>query len=283
MGAKEQCVRDFLKTIFPKKCRVGNSKEVKWLPSILSITADLIDIHNSPDNKKVCEIVSVEYEEEKRLFYIYDSKHSAIYDSPENLPEELQINSKNSAKGPFSIIIEIEGYTIIQHYLENEDQCGYTVESYVEILSTIFFFCPHILWTAIHKEFGASSLDTRVLKAIHNCLAFYIMLEDIESDADGEVHKNKEQALKEINNAKLMPQIENVVIWATSDSKKDDGERLDHVVQIIHMGDVGIRVIREKLINTPVEKKKLKKVLGINNYRKVLFYNENTFFSEEYN
>lgn len=282
MGEKEQCVKDFLKAIFSKKCRVRNSKEVKWLPSILSITADLIDIHNSQDNKKVCEIVSVEYEEEKRLFCIYDSKHSKIYDSPENLPEELQINSKNSAKGPFSLIIEIEGFTIIQHYLENENQCGRSVESYVEILSSIFFFCPHILWTAIQKEFGASSLDTRVLKAIHNCLAFYIMLEDIESDAGGEVHKNKDQALKAINNAKLMPQIEKVVIWGTSDSKKVDGEKLDHVAQIIQMGGVGIRIIREKLINTSVEKKKLKKILEINNYKKVLFYNENTFFSAEY-
>lgn len=282
MGAKEKCVRDFLKFIFPQKCRVGKSKEVKWLPSILSITADLIDIHNSQDNKMVCEIVSVEYEEEKRLFCIYDSKHSRIYDLPENLPEELQINNKSSAKGPFSLIIEIEGFTIIQHYLESENQCGCSAESYVEILSTIFFFCPHILWTAIQKEFRASSLDTRVLKAIHNCLAFYIMLEDIEADADGEVQKNKDQALKTINNAKLMPQIENVVIGATSDSKKVDGEILDHVTQIIQMGGVGIQVIREKLINILVDKKKLKKVLGIKNYKKVLFYNENTFFSAEY-
>lgn len=282
MGTKEQYVKDFLKTAFPNVFKDKKLKEMKLLPSILSITADLIDIHNSQDNKKECEIVSVEYGEEKRLFCIYDSKHSKIYDFPENLPRELQINNKYYSKGQFSLIIEVEGFTIIQHYLENENQCGHSVESYEEILSTIFFFCPHILWAAMQKEFGASSLDASVIKAIHNCLAFYIMLEDIESDADGEVQKNKDQTLKEINNAKLMPQIENMVFYRTNDSIKSDGERLDHAVQIIQIGGVGIQVIREKLINTAIEKKKLKEVLGVKNYKKVLYYNENTFFSAEY-
>lgn len=277
MGTKEQCVKNFLKAKFSKECHAGKFKDAKWLPSILSITADLIDIHDSHDNEKECEIVSVEFGKEKRLFCIYDSKHARIYDLPDNLPKELQINSKSFFNGSFSIIIEVEGYTIIQHYLENESQCGYSAKSYVEILSTIFFFCPHILWETIKRELESTYVDTRVLDAIHSCLTFYIILEDVESEADGEVYKNKDQVLKAISNAKLMPQIENMIFRSTSDSKKDDGEILDHAEQIIKISGVGIQFIREKLINALINKKKLKKVLGAKNYKKVLFYNKNIF------
>lgn len=120
-------------------------------------------------------------------------------------------------------------------------------------------------------------MDVNMLRSIHNCLSFYVTLETAEINVNGDVAKNSNTVLKTINNAKLMPQIEEVIIEATIDSIKREPEKKDHLVKLVSVASEGIQIIREKLTNTLIVKKKLKKVLGVKNYKKVLRYNENIF------
>lgn len=290
MGTKEQWVKDFLKGSVSKLCCGGKTKGGVSLPPILSIMADLIDIHNSQDDKKKCEVVSVEVNEQKRIFYIYLPQHKMIYAKLEELPNELRITSKSSSKEQFSILVQIEGLTIIKHYNENEMQCGYSLESYMEILSTIFFFCPYILWTAIQEELQPENENEKldevskaILHAIHSCLAFYLTLERLEIEADGDVPQNKNKVLKGINNAKQISQIENVIITQTCEKnkRKGDCEKIDHAECVMQVAGIGLQIIREQLINMPAKKKRLKEVLGGSNYKNIMIYSKNTYYFKE--
>lgn len=283
MSTKEShLVRDY---VGEKFSRYTNTGQVKWLPSILAIMADLMDVQSTLGDTEKCRVAYVnclktqckrydECERRYRQFYIYSENHKCIFKSADQLPDGLGINSKYKKSSKPEIVKEtdafsarVKGEVIYRHYEKGDwKSCYCTLESYKDILASIFFFCPDILWCAVKAEMNnvhKKRIDGDVVQAIVRSLDFYVLLDKLERKYGEEICKNIDLAVVQINNLHSISEIEDIAIW----SKEADSTNVDRILNILEAGSKGIDFVCKKISTSTCEKKYAIKVMGRKNYK----------------
>ena len=182
----------------------------QYLPSVLAITADIFDFHRDYDYaEKVCRAKTLICDHEcmqKKCnisiiqFYIYKDEHEMIFACPEDLPETLRLHNfsgngigvEDSIPYDFKMQrrVRLEADVILEYYQAKEwnDMCMYSLNNYIDVLVSIFFFCPDILCCAIRNEAKYNYNDICVNKAIAICLKIYALLRKGESKEEKMLH-----------------------------------------------------------------------------------------------
>lgn len=283
MSTKEShLVKNYVGKEFSKR---NDSKQTKWLPSVLAIMADLMDVHSTSGDEEECRAVVVEcrrtqcewYDEcvrKRRQFYVYDENQKCIFNRADQLPDELRINNKYKKSKEKENVSEIEahmvrmkGEVVYTHYKRGHwVECPCTIEDYKAVMASIFFFCPDILWCAISEEMSHAQkgVDRSITQPIIRSLEFYILLDKIEKEYGTKDHKRKniEEAIVKINNQHSIPEVEEVAI-------KNEGNKsanIDRILRILDAGCEGINFICRKMIASTWDKKLAFKVMGRENY-----------------
>lgn len=280
MSTKEySSVRDCVGAIFSKRVKGG---EKKWLPSVLSIMADLLDVKITWDDEKKCRAVIVECkktqcrdfdkcEKKLRQFYIRNENHRYIFEEPNQLPNGVGIFSKEKKSSKNMImsetepqLVKLKGEVVYKHYERgNWESCPCGIEEYKAVLSSIFFFCPDILWEAISNEINhmQNGLDSDVTQAIMTSLNFYIVLDEIEKGYSDKSNNDVDEIVVMINNAHIIPEIEEVIVK----EERDASVKLDRISMILDAGSAGMEYIRRGLSASKWKKEQMVKVMGKKN------------------
>ena len=283
MSTKEShLVKNYVGNEFSKR---NDSKETKWLPSVLAIMADLMDVHSALSNEEECRAVVVEcgrtqcewYDEcarKRRQLYVYNENHKYIFRPANQLPNELRINNKHKKSKVEESVSEVEahmarmkGEVIYEHFKRGHwAECPCTIEDYKAVMASIFFFCPDILWCAISEEmsYAQKRVDSSITQPITKSLEFYILLDKIAKEYGTEVHKrrNIEEAIVKIHNQHSIPEIEEMTI-------KNEGNKsanIDRILRILDAGCEGINFICRKMSASTWDKKLAFNVMGRENY-----------------
>lgn len=280
MGTKDNhYVRDYVRRSFSTRLE---DEEIKWLPSILAISADLMDAHNTKDSRMVvvrcgqflCDRCA-ECSNKKRMFCIYDDAHTFIFKEASELPADLQINNQfetdtileqiDTMEETDIFLMQIKGETIYK-YSEKQvwEDCYCPLENYKEILAAIFFFCPQILWSAILYEMNHAQcdIDEYVIQAVTRCLNFYIFLDKKDKMYGKDVYKHSHEIIVEISNLRGIREIEEVMLqeelsrWTVE----------DRIMGILDAASQGIDLIRREMSGQIWKKDYADKILGAKNY-----------------
>lgn len=279
---------------FSKEHPPKSDSLAEYMPSILSISADVIDLYNKPNNKMQCKMeiancsVHENCEEEsdcdssKRVFYTYRKEHLLVLEKPEKLDNNLRIdncypNEKGNplgelwAKGVYELAFKV----LYQYYeVIPWSMCYWHIDYYEEILASIFLFCPKILCYAIKKELDVSDkADIHVTSAIQKCLDFSIRLDKkIKDEKDIKKKKEREdfykKILNEINSFHIMRDVE-IALTKDSDQNSSIGDVVKKTMEV--SSDV-VSKTRKVLLEWSKQKDKkvfardLKKLIGDNNY-----------------
>lgn len=221
-------VKTYIKERF---CKIENGKMEKFLPTVLSIYADLVDVHNSEDNKTECSacIVSCPVEHNcaeyincnglYRQVYIYNEEHKLIFALPQSLNIKINNNpsgkkNRSPKKGMNSFEMMV-GEVILRHYanITWKKYCC-SIKNYVEILTTLFFFCPDILWCALKNEMQNDKIDYNVKQAINRCLDFFTEIDQMfrSSWKDMPDYEYEKKILLEIERQGQIDEIKQMII-----------------------------------------------------------------------
>lgn len=264
-------------------CKIEKGKSIKFLPAVLSIYADLVDIHNSESNTKECRADIVrcpiksncnEYKNcncTLRQVYIYNEEHKLIFREPQNLPSNILINNtrlniidnknlKNHEKN-LEIII---GEVILKHY-SNIQWIKYccSIDNYVDILASLFFFCPDILWCALENEMRNDQIDYNVMRAINRCLDIFTLFDQMIRKHKGEMYEYKDKAILIINNECQINEITQIVIQQNIKNLNP----IDRAGIIARLATDNFQILCDHISTQSWEKKKIKKNLGRTNYK----------------
>lgn len=194
---KYSSIKNALRYKFTKEHPPKADGSTEYFPSVLAITADVIDTSIKLKGKADCEIgiaecgVHENCEEEfdcknkNRIFYIYRKEQLLVLEKPESLDANLRIDNHYPADGgnPVAELYEkgsrVLAFQVLYWYYEtiSWNKCYWNMDYYEEILATIFLFCPKILRYAIHNEMNADKRDMHIAKAIKVCLEFSIRLD----------------------------------------------------------------------------------------------------------
>lgn len=219
---------------FTKEYPLKAGLSTEYMPSVLAISADVIDAYNKRKNKDknkcMTRIVNCSVHKDceetpdcvynKRIFYGYLDEHFAIMQKPEKLEGKLKMdNHYPMDKGdPLQELFSKTNYwhyklpaEVLYRYYEvmPTNHCYWHIDYYEELLASIFLFCPEILCFAIKKELKQpDKADIHVVSAIKKCLEFSVRLDRKD---EGELPKEKRwkrkfygNILNEINNFHIL-------------------------------------------------------------------------------
>lgn len=279
---------------FSKEHPPKSDSLAEYMPSILAISADVIDLCHKPNNKMTCKMEIANCsdhencEEEsdcnssKRVFYTYRKEHLLVLEKPEKLDDNLRIdnhypNEKANplgevcAKGVYELAFQV----LYQYYeVIPWKTCYWPIDYYEEILASIFLFCPKILCYAIKKELDVSDkADIHVTSAIQKCLDFSIRL-DKKIVEEKKIKSKKERKefynniLNEINSFHIMRDVE-IALTKDFDQNSSIGDVVKKAMEVSSNVVSETRKVLEewsKQKDKKVFERDLEKLIGDNNY-----------------
>lgn len=265
-------------------CQIEKGKSNIYLPAVLSIYADLVDIHNSESNTKKCtaDIVKCPIDGSNcneytncngilRQVYIYNEEHKLIFSLPEDLPSNIWIdnfrlnkrNNKNLTKHEKNLEIMI-GEVILKHYsnISWKHYCC-SIDNYVDILASLFFFCPDILWCALENEMQNNPIDYNVRRAINRCFDIFTLFDQMIRNNKGEMYEYKNEAILTICNGCQINEIVQIVIQQNIKNL----DPIDRAGIIARLATDNFQILCDRMSTQSWEKNKIKKILGKTNYK----------------
>lgn len=264
-------------------CKVAKTKVFCLLPSVLAIYADMVDIHDSVSDTRECKVDVINYPFDMKYskyssykeiltqVYFFCDEHKLIFKSPKDLPLHIRIDNKPLAIRYNPNLTEdkkmsetIIGEVILRHYVNIQwyDYCC-PIESYVDILASLFFFCPDILWCAIVNEIQSNQIDYNVKKAVNRCLNLLTLFDQMIRKHPIEICEYTEDALKIISNECQITEIEQVVLQNHITS----AESINRVEAIVDLATTNFRLLCERMCKQSWKKRRVKKFLGKLNYK----------------
>lgn len=274
-------VRDYVWQIFSDRSK---GEEIRYLPAILSISADLMDIHDAEEYAESCEMTIVKCEkhncegglgcaDRRRTFCKYNENHTLIFEEGKNLPDALRISNGEDEEKKWDVPLEVEkgflvkikGEVLYRYYDKRVwGKCFCSLENYIDILAGVFFFCPQILWKAILNEMDHLKVgnDENVKRAIAKCLDIYILLDREEKRYGGDFYRHVGEIFVEISNLHRICEIEDIILQ----EEKTVWKREDRLMSISEAGNNGINLIRSRLTENKWNKTDACKVFGRENY-----------------
>lgn len=269
-------------------CELAKEKSIRVLPAVLSIYADLVDIHNAESNTKRCmaDIVNCPFESNGneckncsgkfRQVYIYNKEHKLIFSLPKDLPSNIRIDNtplrkkrnKNFEKHESNLVIVV-GEVILKHYLNihwNKYCCS--IENYVDILASLFFFCPDILRCALENEIQSNKIDYNVVRAINRCLDIFMLFDQMIRNHKGEMYEYEEEALLTISSKCPINEIVQIVMLNGIIKLNS----IDRAGIIARLATDNFQILCDWMSKHSWKRRKIKKVLGRMNYKCIVNY-----------
>lgn len=296
MATKDyRVIGNALRYRFTKEHPQGSDSSKEYLPSILAVSADVIDCYNKAKNKMKCRMDSANCSIDgdcaedccckKRVFYGYRDDHFLIFQEPEKLDASLRIDNhflKQNGNPLCELyaksVYELAFQVLYQYYeVMPWSTCYWHIDYYEEILASIFLFCPKILCYAIKEELKVSdkAADIHVLSAIQKCLDFSIRLDKkTEEERMANEKRKKERmefyckTLNEIINFHILRDVETALIR--------DFDQNSEIVEVVKKAiEVSSDVVSEtrrilsewsKQNSDKRYEKNLRKIMGRDNY-----------------
>lgn len=270
-------VRDCIQTQFTRQ---NEGELTVYFPAVLSICADLFDLHNAKRSRKCrAVIVSCECknfsgcEECKHRIRQFYGEHNGGYVDvlrpADELPEQLQISDRKKAKGISAglrkkPLVLLECDFLLTHFGKwCWDQCNWPHESYVNMLAGLFFFCPKILEVAISSEIGKKAIDRNVTQAIKKCLGLYVLLDGIERSHKEEVWRYVVEAAQKISDSHVIEEIAEISL-----EKESAGFcTADRIECLCQVAEEGMMFIGGRVVRGDINGWNAIRVLGWRNYR----------------
>ena len=278
------------KYVRTKLIQQAGGKSVNF-PPVLSISANLIDLHNAKEYAEMCEPVVVscdgaaqydrcrECSYKKRQFYKYHNGHASVFKTAAKSLDRLPGKAKAEKNVLIKFLenwklVQLEGDFLLAHYEKwRWDECIWPHESYENILTGLFFFCPKILWCAVSSEIEAAKRDIYVIRAIKKCLELYVLLDGIERSYKEENCYYAEEAARIISDSHLIEEI--AVIALEKESERfHSKDRLDLICQL---AEEGLQFMGEMTVSEPLKGRHAVKVLGRRNYRYLRRFGESLY------